>query len=271
MTLPRDWFIAALKNVSIKIQDGNYGASYPKQDEFVPNGIPFLTSKAIGSSNRINFSKVDYISFAKHCELNKAHIEPNDVLFTNRGARVGTVAMVPNTMAIGNIGPQLTLIRANPLKLHSYYLFCFLQSSLFLKQIHQMDSGSAMNFFGITDTGKFQISLPPLPEQRKIAEILSTWDEAIDLTAQLIAAKQRRKQGLMQQLLTGKVRFPGFEGEWEKTTLEEICVKFLNGGTPSTSNKSFWGGSIPWITGADIVNQRISSVRSYVTPYFCTN
>jgi len=54
------------------------------------------------------------------------------------------------------------------------------------------------------------IPLPPLPEQRKIAEILSTWDEAIDLTAQLIAAKQRRKQALMQRLLTGQVRFPEF-------------------------------------------------------------
>ncbi|MEZ4542027.1 MAG: restriction endonuclease subunit S [Chloroflexota bacterium] len=55
--------------------------------------------------------------------------------------------------------------------------------------------------------------LPPLPEQRKIAEILGTWDEAIRLTADLIAAKQQRKKGLMQRLLTGEVRFPGFGPE----------------------------------------------------------
>lgn len=52
---------------------------------------------------------------------------------------------------------------------------------------------------------------PPLPEQRKIAEILSTWDEAIDQARKLIDAKKRRKKGLMQQLLTGKKRLPGFE------------------------------------------------------------
>lgn len=55
-------------------------------------------------------------------------------------------------------------------------------------------------------------SLPPLPEQHTIAEILSTWDKAIALLEQLITAKRKLKQGLMQQLLTGKQRFKGFEG-----------------------------------------------------------
>ena len=58
-----------------------------------------------------------------------------------------------------------------------------------------------------------KILLPPLPEQRKIAEILGTWDAAIERVTRLIAALQRRKQGLMQRLLTGKVRFPEFVGE----------------------------------------------------------
>lgn len=54
------------------------------------------------------------------------------------------------------------------------------------------------------------VALPPLPEQRKIAEILSTWDRAIEQTEKLIDAKERLKKGLMQQLLTGKLRFPQF-------------------------------------------------------------
>ncbi|MHB1295313.1 MAG: restriction endonuclease subunit S [Anaerolineae bacterium] len=55
-----------------------------------------------------------------------------------------------------------------------------------------------------------RVILPPLPEQHKIAEILGTWDKAIALVEQRLAAARVRKQGLMQRLLTGQVRFPGF-------------------------------------------------------------
>jgi type I restriction enzyme S subunit len=68
------------------------------------------------------------------------------------------------------------------------------------------------------------ISLPPLPEQQKIAEILSTWDEAIEKQTQIIAQLETRKRGLMQQLLTGKKRLKGFEGTWREMKLGEICI-----------------------------------------------
>jgi type I restriction enzyme S subunit len=67
------------------------------------------------------------------------------------------------------------------------------------------------------------IPRPPLPEQKKIAQILSTWDNAISATERLLENSQQRKKGLMQQLLTGKKRLPGFEGEWESGTLGEIA------------------------------------------------
>jgi type I restriction enzyme S subunit len=76
-----------------------------------------------------------------------------------------------------------------------------------------------------SDFLKLQILLPPLPEQRRIAEILGTWDQAITLTEQLIAAKQRRKKALMQQLLTGRQRFREFEGEeWHEVKLKDVAT-----------------------------------------------
>jgi len=69
-----------------------------------------------------------------------------------------------------------------------------------------------------------EVKLPPLPEQRAIAAILSTWDEAITLTTRLIDALKRRKAALMQLLLTGEVRFSEFDGAWESLTLQDLLT-----------------------------------------------
>ena len=69
---------------------------------------------------------------------------------------------------------------------------------------------------------KSKITLPPLPEQQKIAAILSTQDKVIELKEKLLAQKQQQKKYLIQQLLTGKKRLPGFNGEWQFAKLENV-------------------------------------------------
>ena len=69
------------------------------------------------------------------------------------------------------------------------------------------------------------IQVPPLPEQEKIAAILSTWDKAISTTDALLANSRQQKKALMQQLLTGKRRLPGFTGEWKTILLSDIAVR----------------------------------------------
>jgi type I restriction enzyme S subunit len=69
------------------------------------------------------------------------------------------------------------------------------------------------------------IPLPPLPEQIRIAAILSTWDRAIETLESLIAAKDRRKQALMQQLLTGRKRLPGFETPWSNVVFGDFLTE----------------------------------------------
>ena len=73
------------------------------------------------------------------------------------------------------------------------------------------------------DFGLIPCDIPPLAEQKRIAEILSTWDRAIETTEKLIANSEAQKRALMQQLLTGKKRLPGFKGQWRKMRLDQAA------------------------------------------------
>jgi type I restriction enzyme S subunit len=76
-----------------------------------------------------------------------------------------------------------------------------------------------------TQFEQVKILCPPLPEQRAIAAILSTWDTAIQTTQALIAQKEQEKKWLMQNLLTGKKRLKGFSGDWKEESLIKYLVK----------------------------------------------
>ena len=105
------------------------------------------------------------------------------------------------------------------------------------------------------------ISLPPLPEQQKIARILSTWDKAIEKTEQLIAQKQLLKKGLMQQLLTGKKRLREFKGKWKRRMVGEIGT-IIRGASPRPKGDlRYYGGNIPRLMVEDVTRD-----GKYVTP-----
>jgi len=104
------------------------------------------------------------------------------------------------------------------------------------------------------DLHKEEISIPLLTEQRAIAAALDDADALIIALGRLIAKKRDVKQGAMQELLTGKRRLPGFEKEWKYSTIRDVAIRFVNGGTPSTKNSDYWGGNIEWTTSAPLTS-----------------
>jgi type I restriction enzyme, S subunit len=106
---------------------------------------------------------------------------------------------------------------------------------------------------GQKEFGELEVVIPRnVKEQKKIVEILLLWDKAIDLKEKLIEKKKEQRKGLMQKLLTGEVRLPGFNDEWNEERLEELCEKMKSGGTPKADNKSFYGGNIPFVKVNDM-------------------
>lgn len=104
----------------------------------------------------------------------------------------------------------------------------------------------------------YMIPIPPIEEQHKITEVLETWDKVIEKQTQLIEKLELRKKGLMQQLLTGKKRLPGFSGEWKKVKLGDAAI-FLSTNSFSREQLNSVKGNILNIHYGDVL-VRYSSV-----------
>tara|TARA_R110000772_G_C13309502_1_gene439795 strand:+ start:6157 stop:7002 length:846 start_codon:yes stop_codon:yes gene_type:complete len=84
---------------------------------------------------------------------------------------------------------------------------------------------------------KWKFNIPPLYEQKRIARLLSTWDEAITVTENLLVNSERRKKAMMQRLLTGGTRLPGFDGEWVEKRLSTLS-SYIKGYTYKSEDYS---------------------------------
>jgi type I restriction enzyme S subunit len=120
---------------------------------------------------------------------------------------------------------NVALIKAipNEKKLTREYCYYFLTRPEIRKYLESLSQRSGgQTGIEMDKLRSYPLPLPPLPEQRAIADILSTWDRGIEKLQQLIAAKQKHKKALMQQLLTGKKRFPEFIEEWKEVRMGDI-------------------------------------------------
>ena len=140
-----------------------------------------------------------------------------DVLMT----RTGNTGIVV-TGVRGAFHNNFFLMDFNRKKIDRFFLVNYLRSPRVQHLILIKAGASTIPDLNHKDFYSIDFPLAPLPEQKKIAQILSTWDNAISATERLLENSQQRKKALMQQLLTGKKRLPGFEGEWRRIELGEL-------------------------------------------------
>jgi len=141
-------------------------------------------------------------------------------------------------------------------------LFLYYDLLLAIEQLKSRVHGSTMKHFQKNELKTTFIPIPPLPEQQKIAEILSTVDESIQKTDDIIAKTERLKKGLMQELLTRGIGHKEFKDtgigkipkEWDVVKLDEVCMKIKAGGTPLTSRKEYYNGNIPFVKIEDMTS-----------------
>src|SRR5690606_25850408 len=115
-----------------------------------------------------------------------------------------------------------------------------LLSSYVREQMYRLATGTKVYSISKESLKDIKIPIPPIEEQNAIANCLSTWDEAIEKQEKLIEAKEIRHKALMQKLLSGKKRLPGFTDEWKEVKIKHLG-EIKTGNTPSKNNSDYWG------------------------------
>ncbi|WP_054870545.1 restriction endonuclease subunit S [Caloranaerobacter sp. TR13] len=216
--IPEDWKVDFLENHS-DIR-GRIGWRGLKQEEYTDEGPYLIAGKHIKSPNII-WDECDHISIERYKESMEIALEVGDVILSKDGS-LGNPAYISYLPGKATINSTMMLVRVKSSKLNSKFLYHILNGKQFERLINEKTSGSSIPHLFQRDMKKFRIQLPSLNEQQKIAEILSTWDKAIELKEKLIEEKKKQKKGLMQLLLTDKKRLPGFKGEWKEVKLKRI-------------------------------------------------
>ncbi len=155
------------------------------------------------------------------------YIAADDFLISKRQIIHGACGIVPGDLDGAVVSNEYCTLRPKPCLDLTFLGYCC-HTDYFQQTCFHASVGVDVEkmIFRLADWFKYPVYIPPLPEQRKIGVILSTWDEAITLTERLIEALRQRKQAIMQLLLTGEMRFKGFEGEaWHEVEFSKIAAR----------------------------------------------
>lgn len=152
----------------------------------------------------------------------RTSLQSGDILISIT-AELGKIGYIPKEFGEAYVNQHTSLVRLDQSKVDSKYVAYLLASNRMNKIINRLNDSGAKSGLNLSTIRKIPMNIAPLPEQKKIAKILSTWDKAITTTEQLIANSQQQKKALMQQLLTGKKHLAGFSGEWENKYLIDVA------------------------------------------------
>jgi type I restriction enzyme S subunit len=204
--IPEDWEDIKIKDI-VKVSQGLQIAiddrfTTPAHNRVFYITIPFIEGK-----------KEEYIENPKSSTLCKK----DDILVVRTGSGVGKIIRGVEGAFHNNF---FKVKPSDNINIDFFYYFLTSPRVQFL--MAKYAGNSAIPDLNHGDFYSLDFLIPPLKEQEKIAEILTTWDEAITKQTELLEAKELQKKALMQKLLSGEVRFDGFSDKWEEVRIDKL-------------------------------------------------
>ena len=235
--IPQEWEVKKLGDISQCFSGGTPKAG---NNEYYCGNIPFIRSGEIHQKDTELF-----LSELGLAESSAKMVQKGDLLMALYGANSGNSAV---SQIDGAINQAILCIRPRNVLVSFLCPFLELNKDMYIAKYLQGGQGNLSGEIVLN----YKIPVPPLAEQKKIAEVLGVWDKAIEKQSQLIEQLTLRKRGLMQQLLTAKRRLPGFSEPWKTVRLGEIG-HFLSSNTLSRDNLNEDNGNIRNIHYGDIL------------------
>jgi type I restriction enzyme S subunit len=259
--VPNGWSIDTLENIS-KVTSG--GTPSKNKSEYWDGGnIPWVRTTEVQNCT-IESGNIKVYITEDGLNNSSAKLFPIGTILLamiGQGKTRGQVALL-NFEASTNQNCAAIILKKEH---HPEYYFNFLLSQY--QNIRNLSNSAGQSNLSGGLVKTIKVPVPPLPEQQKIAKILSTWDKAITTTEKLIATSQQQKKALMQQLLTGKKRLVNpetglvFEGDWRKSktpyktlpldwmevALQDISSFITKGATPTTYGFHWQESGIPFL------------------------
>ena len=205
--IPEEWKLGNLSSISENENDivaGPFGSNL-KVSDYTEVGFPIIRLQNIAPNSFI-YKDIKYIREEKAKELAYHSFMAGDIVLAKLGDPIGTSCIIPAELPHGIIVADVVRIRVSYKKADKLFVVQSLNSPICLRQLKSAKIGSTRPRVNLSDVRNLKLFIPSLPEQQKIAEILTTVDEKLELLTEKKQILETVKKGLMCDLLTGKVR-----------------------------------------------------------------
>jgi len=220
--VPSGWSVKTLKQLVSKERKITYGIVVPGPPDQSGN---YMIRAQDYSKGWNDLSKIYRVSMEVDESYKRSRVKAGDIILTIVGAGVGNISKIPTTLDGANLTQQTARLSFEN-HVPDYFMYV-MKSDIGRKEVYKYTKTGAQPSLNLSDIELMLVPTPPLPEQQKIAKILSIWGKAISTTERLIDNSNQQKKALMQHLLTGKKRLlddsgKPFEGEWKKVELGKL-------------------------------------------------
>ncbi len=257
--MANDFQKKCLNDICLSITDGVHNTVIDD-----PDGEYFLLSCKNIKNGRINIGKNErkinkntYDRLTKRTKTSK-----DDILITTVGT-IGEMAIIKDSNPNYDFQRSVGIIKPDPSKVVPAFLYYALKDEM--AQINSLVKGAVQKCLFIGDIKNIVVKCPSIPNQKKIAAVLSSIDNKIEINEKMNQNLEEQIHCLFKSWFVDCEPFNGkMPSDWNIIKLGSICNCAL-GGTPSRKNESYWNGDIPWINSGEVNNFRILDASEYIT------